>query len=116
MCIVSGEQGNPLLADTLTQRGINVQHCYTHQRQPKQYNAIPWTTDQVELTVCTSNLSLEYFNTLIHTHRLQSIKTKPLLVITQRMQERANGLGFTSVSLAAGAHQEQLLDAIMEII
>ena len=115
--LFTGEDGNPYLSEQLQLRDIMVNKIFTHRRQQKNYTALPGNITQSRICICTSLLGLHFFHELILNHALDYLKQKPLIVITEKMQQQAKKYGFSERILQAeGARNEQLLSCILDFL
>jgi uroporphyrinogen-III synthase len=108
--IVRGDGGRPLLGDTLSKRGARVDYAEVYERRCPDVEAAPllhtWTA-RIEVVIATSNAVID---NLLHLCRNEPVVTAtPLIVISQRMREHAEQLGFHQVAVAAGAGNSQLV-------
>lgn len=115
--LFTGEDGNPYLSEQLQLRDIVVNKIFTHRRQQKNYSTLPENINKLSLSLCTSLLGLQFFHELILNHALDYLKQKPLIVITEKMQQQAKKYGFSeSILQAEGARNEQLLNCILDFL
>jgi uroporphyrinogen-III synthase len=112
IAIFRGEGGRELLADTLRKRGAIVDYVNVYQRACP---ATPtWINDiKVDVAVATSVEGLQnLFKMLKSCHW---IKTLPLVLMSERMQESARKLGSTApLFIAPYASDEGLLEAMLQ--
>ena len=115
--IFRGEGGRELLAQTLSERGADVEYieCYrriTPESNPKDlYDC--WDEKRVLLIVVTSNEGLEnMFNLVEQDHRPDLLST-PLVVVSQRAVNKAKELGFKiTPEISANASNEAILETL----
>lgn len=117
--IVRGEGGRPLLGDSLRARGAKVSYAEVYRRLRPETNPTPmlgrWQTD-VDLVIATSAEVLDNLVAMLGESGWPLLYETPLLVISERMAEKAHGLGFTQVLQASGADDAALLTALCEWI
>jgi uncharacterized protein HemX/uroporphyrinogen-III synthase len=115
IALVCGADGRDLLAKTLTARGANVTSLIAYRRclpTVSVKNILRMLRKQtIDCIVSTSNDSLQNLTTLLAQAQPQ-LTAIPLLVISQRMLEKANELGFKQILLAKNASH----DAIMAVL
>jgi uroporphyrinogen-III synthase len=115
--IFRGEGGRELLADTLSERGADVDYveCYRRNvpasRPTKLYDC--WDKKRVLLIVVTSNEGLENLFNLIEQNHRQDLLTTPLVVVSQRAINKAKELGFKRTpEVTVNASNEAIIDTI----
>lgn len=117
--IVRGEGGRPLLGDTLAERGAEVNYAEVYRRARPEADAAPllarWGRD-VQAVTATSVEVLENLDSLLGGQGRGLLRDTPLLVISERMVEAAERLGFTRVLLATGAGDEAILNALCGLL
>jgi uroporphyrinogen-III synthase/uncharacterized protein HemX len=113
--VVRGEDGRELLADTLTERGAQVTPLIAYRRVLPKSSARNILTmlgsKIIDAVVCTSADGLQNLMILLAAER-QIVTAVPLIVISRRMQDLAEELGFRQIILARNASH----DAIMAVI
>jgi len=113
--IVRGNGGRQLLADTLRGRGAVVDYAEVYSRKISSVDPRPliasWKND-VQIATITSCETLENLFRLLEERGVTLIKQTPLVVVSERMQSRAQELGCTNVILATEASDQGLLKAI----
>ncbi len=114
IAIFAGEEGKTLLSEKLIERGAKVNVIYTHRRQLPQYKEpLPWAVESIDVSICTSLSGLHNFRTIITRYALETLLTKPVLVITNEMKMVARHLGFKSaIILAKAASNKQITLAL----
>lgn len=107
--IARGIGGRALLADELTDRGATVSYLETYERTPVSYD--DWSDlPRDSIVVATS---LEALNNL--TAQLgQEIVHYRLIVVSERIAAEADG--FAETTIAAGASDQALYDAILKYV
>lgn len=117
--IFRGNGGRELLADTLRERGAQVEYAESYQRVMPDTD----TSDLFQLwdeggsmpIVVTSNEGLKNLHSMIGLTHQQSLLTSPLIVVSQRAVALAKELGFTKKPVVAkNASNEGILTAIKQ--
>lgn len=115
--ILAGENGRTVLQETLSERGANVHVCFLYRRLLPDYPLpLPWHPNEVDISIVTSGQGLAFFQQLIEKYALQALYRKPLVVITEKMQDQARQLGFKSAIIQAqGASHAEILSALQGV-
>jgi len=113
--IFRGNGGRPLLGDTLQQRGAEVTYVEVYQRacptaDPIRLLAV-WPAS-VQIVTATSIDILNNLTALLGAEGMQKLRTTPLLVVSERMRQKAIELGCQSIILAQRADDQSLLEAL----
>lgn len=114
--IVRGQGGRPLLGDSLTERGAEVEYAEVYHRVLPQVNAssiINGWRDQIDMVVTTSNEILENLFQLLGDEGGKLLKATPLVVISERGYAYAQKRGCQSMILAEGASDEAVISAML---
>lgn len=113
--IVRGIGGRELLYQTLTERGATVSYLEVYERMlasPDQdLIRNHWEAD-IDVVLCTSNQLLENYRLLVEPLLGNKIFSKPVLVISPRMQDYAKQAGFSKIWLAEGPGNDQMIKTI----
>ena len=108
--IVRGQGGRELLADTLTARGASVQYLEVYQRQiTSPNNDKIEQAKQVDCSIVTSVAGLDNLCQLI---KGDTLKNKRLIVISERIKQRALELGFQKIYVADDASDNAIVQKI----
>jgi uroporphyrinogen-III synthase len=119
--IFRGEGGRELLADTLRQRGADIEYAEVYRRSKPVdmpgYTSLNFAellaAGKINIIVVTSNESLRNLWELAGSAGQEMLKHMPLAVMSARIAATAQGLGVTSpVSVAPEANDDGLLAAI----
>lgn len=96
--IVTGEGGRSLLADTLRERGAEVETVALYRRRPVEYDAARVTAeiDMADVIVLTSGGSLEHLWRLTPVAARAGLTRCKLVVPSPRVVEKALELGFAA--------------------
>lgn len=103
--IVRGEGGRELLFEELTRRGATVSYLEVYRREPLTYKDWPAGSDC--LIAVTSLEALENLQ-----RQLADVSTYRVVVVSGRIASSTGG--FSSSTIAAGASDQALYDAIVE--
>ncbi|USF87571.1 uroporphyrinogen-III synthase [Candidatus Endoriftia persephonae] len=113
--IFRGEGGRALLGDTLIERGAQLSYVEVYRRVCPQLDVGPllqrWPTE-VQLVTATSNAVLENLLQMLGPAAQPMLLATPLLVISRRMRERAQQLGFRRILLAQGADEQSIMERL----
>jgi uroporphyrinogen-III synthase len=113
--IVRGEGGRPLLGDSLRARGAKVGYAEVYRRLRPTTDPAPlldrWHSD-VDIVTATSAEVLDNLVAMLGAAGWPLLRETPLLVISERMAERASNLGFAQIVLASGADDSAVLNAL----
>ena len=114
--IVRGEGGRELLAETLIQRGAQVEYAEVYRRvRPGCDLSTLQAHDQIDLMTATSNESLQNLYDMATASQRSWLLALPLVVIGQRGAELAQRLGFQHPAIiAAEASDAGLLQAMID--
>ncbi len=115
--IVRGVGGRALLGETLKQRGAEVSYAEVYRRQRPVADVGPLLADwsqRVQVVTATSNDILASLAVLLGEAGRQRLCTTPLLVISPRMVEEAQRMGFEQIVLADGADDESIVRRLCE--
>ena len=113
--IVRGVGGRELLQQTLTERGASVSYLEVYQRQiaSPDRNIIRQHWDSgIDAVICTSNQLLDNYLQLVKPLIGDKIFSKPLLLISSRMQRHASRAGFSRIWLAEGPANDQMIKTL----
>ncbi len=112
--IIRGEGGRARLGEALRRRGAEVVYAEVYRRACPDARADDLVARWAEIDVVTAT-SNEILDNLVHlfgaAHRSLLQKT-PLLVISERMQTHARGLGFRRLLRARRASDRAILEAL----
>jgi uroporphyrinogen-III synthase len=117
--IFRGQGGREQLAQSLRERGAQVDYAEVYQRRRPGKAALDvhalWQQDAIQLVTVTSNESLENLYHMLDTKDRPRLLNTPLVVPGQRCAQRAQQLGFSKqILIAANASDEAMLDCIMQ--
>ncbi len=124
MIIFKGNDGRALLKEELTARGALVQSLQVYQRcLPKvdmEEKWIQWQKTSIDMIVCTSTEGMNNLLSLVQRIKVNGsavkwLKSIPIIVISKRMVEAANILGFQAIVLALSAEDAAIIQAIKEL-
>lgn len=115
--ICRGQDGREYLAQTLRQRGAQVEYADCYQRSLPDSDSIPlvaaWQAGRELMFVVTSNEGLlNLYHMLAETNR-KKLLASPIVVLSERALEKARSLGFTQTPVVASvASDDGILQAI----
>jgi len=117
IALFRGKGGRELLAETLRQRGADVDYLELYRRQTPDY-----TTDAVDELIHRDAIgaivvtSAQILDVLLHLlSDNNEIKTLPVIVPSQRVFEQARNAGFTRVLNAGAANDEAVIAALRQL-
>jgi uroporphyrinogen-III synthase len=116
--IVRGRTGREKLSRVLKERGAKTDYLEAYQRLPENWSSadLLGVTGQYDVCIAliTSGTALENLDRLIVEQRQrQSIK---LILPSQRLIELANILGYTELTLSAGATDELMISGLRQLL
>lgn len=115
--IVRGQGGRPLLGDTLSERGAQVDYAAVYVRALPELDAQSlidgWHTE-VDIVITTSNEVLNNLVDIIGETGLELLRQTPLVLISERMVDRAEELLCTDILQAPGADDNALLATLID--
>lgn len=116
--ILRGNGGRELLAETLRQRGAEVECCECYQRCKKAYDGAEegrrWRERGITTLVVTSGEMLQQLFSLFPAiDRKEWLLHCQLLVVSERLATLAAELGWQNIQVADGADNDALLRALL---
>ena len=119
--IFRGIGGRELLAETLRARGAQVDYVEVYRRVPARYEQSVldniWFRQKPDLIVASSNEGLQNLLDMSGPEQRQIMQNTPLVVLSRRMSDQAQALGFGKAPLIAEETTDQgLFQAILESI
>lgn len=113
--IVKGSGGRELLADTLKQRGANVNSLALYKRAKITYSLERLEkADSADIICITSAEGLENLVEML-SNRNKNWFNKTLITPSQRVADKAKSLGWNNVINAHGADDNRLMTAIIQL-
>jgi uroporphyrinogen-III synthase len=113
--IVRGEGGRALLGDQLSARGAQVSYAEVYRRLRPETDPSSllanWAA-QVDLVTATSGEVLANLVAILGRTGWPLLRQSPLLVISERMQQQAKDLGFSTTLLAGNASNEAIVQRL----
>lgn len=113
--IVRGEGGRALLGDTLEARGGKVRYAEVYRRvkpeTPVDSLLARWP-EEIQLVTATSKEVLNNLVAMFGEGGSEQLTKTPLMVISERMVEQAERLGFNEIVRAEGADDASIMRAI----
>ncbi len=115
--IFRGNGGRELLRDTLLQRGAEVEYAEVYRRERPQTDPAPllerWP-EEVQIAVVTSVETLENLAAILGERGEALLRETPLVVVSERIRQRAAEMGCEQILLARRAEEEAILETIQE--
>ncbi|MCB1866582.1 MAG: uroporphyrinogen-III synthase [Chromatiales bacterium] len=118
IAIVRGEGGREILRDELTDRGADVDYIEVYRRaQPDMDigNLLDRWKEDVQVVVMTSVESLENFLRMLGRNGVRMLRQTPMVTAGERITAAAEKAGIETVMTAAGASDEAILGALIEL-
>lgn len=116
--ILRGNGGRELIADTLRERGAEVDYAEVYQRLlPKRStaNLVAGWERWVDAVTVTSGEILDNLFTLLGGDGATKLQQTPLVVVSQRLAEHARARGCRRLYLAPDASDAALLNSLCEL-
>jgi len=114
--IFRGNGGRELLADTLSQRGAQVEYCECYRRAIPQTDAAglidSWRNGGIDVVTITSTQALKNLRSMLGEHADSLLSTTPVIAISQRIAETARELGSQVVLVTDDTSDEAIVDCI----
>lgn len=115
--ILRGNGGRELLAETLTERGVDVAYCECYQRSPIHYDAseqsAQWQRAGIDTLVVTSGEILQQLYQLVPDYYRNSWLLRcNLVVVSERLATLARQLGWSAIRVADNADNDALIRAL----
>lgn len=117
IALFRGRGGRELLAETLRDRGAEVDYLELYSRRTPDY-----TKDSVDTLINRETVgaivvtSAQILEVLVHLlSDSESVKTLPVIVPSQRVLEQAHLAGFTRVLNAGGAGDDAIMQALLQL-
>lgn len=120
VCILRGNGGRELLAETLGARGARVRQVEVYRRTlpdraAAARNLVEGWERLVDVVTATSNVTLDNLIRMLGEQGTERLHRTPLVVISRRMAEHARSLDFDAIYVAASARDSDLLDTLCEV-
>ena len=114
--ILRAQSGREFLAQQLILRGANVQYCECYQRQMLNLNIgklmAEWQASKLSHWLITSTEQLQIVYGSCPPKQLHSLLTLNLIVVSKRIFQYAQNLGFNKIELTTGASNQAILNSI----
>lgn len=118
VCVVNAQGGRQLLQETLKLRGFSVKECHSYQRCAVKQASNAWleliASSTPMITTVTSSAILESLLNLAPETNQKKLLNSPLIVISERMFNTAQTLGFKQIHQAENASNRALLNSILK--
>ncbi len=116
--IVRGEGGRALFAETMAERGAEVRFAEVYRRVRPAVDPAPllarWS-DEVDLVMATSDEVLLNLVEMLGPAGRDRLLATPLVVIAERTEQTARGVGFRIVKVAERADDAAILQSLREL-
>jgi uroporphyrinogen-III synthase len=116
VAVFKGDSGNPTLEEGLLARGARVLPIICYQRQRTQEDPQPLIEalahHRIDLIVVTSGDGLQSLIDLVPVDLAPTLRTLPLVVISERLKSLAESAEFSTILLAKDASDEAIVMAI----
>ncbi len=113
--IFRGQGGRELLGETLQKRGASVDYAEVYRRACPAHDLAALQSSGAELITATSNESLQNLFNMATNEQAQWLRTRQLIVISQRTAALAHKLGFQHpAKIAPSTNDQGLLDAMLD--
>lgn len=112
--LFQGDSGRSYLGDVLAQRGAKVERITTYRRiYPSVLDSARPQSDQVDILLGTSTTGIENLVTLLYPYWQSALFEKPLVVVSPRIAQFAQQIGFVKkVLIADNASDPAILDCL----
>lgn len=102
--LFKGEGGRLLIEETLIARGAHLQIIPVYKRSLPHYEQefleLIWKNDAVDIILLTSETTIDNLFALFHNDAARAwLRSKPCLVISERLAQKAKAMGIETVSL-----------------
>ena len=116
--LLRGNGGREHLASILSERGANVDYCECYSRQPidydpSQFNA-QWRSAGISTIVITSGQILSLLTHLITDENKEWWFSRRLVVVSQRIANIAQSMGWQNIDIASSADNNALISALTQ--
>jgi uroporphyrinogen-III synthase len=113
--IVRGVGGREHLADTLVARGASISYVEVYQRQLAKPDSLAIKHAlEADKLVCNSVAGVDNLG-LILAEQIDQLQSKPLVVVSDRIKQHAEAIGYTNVTVSADASDAAVLNTLMEM-
>lgn len=113
--IVRGEGGRELLADTLSARGATISYIEVYRRAPAMHDhsscIVAMHADKL---VCTSVAGVDNLCQILSEFKTDLL-CKPLVVVSERIRQHAQALGFRWVEVSNSASDDAVLNTLIDM-
>jgi len=116
--IFRGNGGRELLADSLRERGAEVEYCECYRRKTPDVDATPlvkrWRNDGVQVVTITSTQALKNLERMIGDDAGHLLRDTPLVALSERIAEVASRMGCKEVRVTSDTSDTAIVDAIKQ--
>ncbi len=114
--IIRGENGRETLADTLKNRGANVNYQDVYKREIPLVNCTEILQQKLDFITITSGEAIQNLVKILPETQYDLLIKIPLIVVSERIQTIAKNLGFEDIALAQMPSDGAILNTITTII
>ena len=116
--IFRGNGGRELLADSLRERGAEVEYCECYRRKAPDVDAGPlikqWRDGKIQVVTITSTQALKNLKQMIGEDAVDLLQGTPLIALSERIGEVATGMGCRDVWVTGDTSDVAIVDAIKQ--
>ncbi|MGW8247148.1 MAG: uroporphyrinogen-III synthase [Acidiferrobacterales bacterium] len=116
--IFRGNGGRELLADSLRERGAEVEYCECYRRKMPDIDTTPlvkqWRNGEVQVVTITSTQALKNLRSMIGDDAGHLLQDTPLVALSERIAEVATELGCKEVLVTGDTSDIAIVDAIKQ--
>jgi uroporphyrinogen-III synthase len=113
--IVRGNGGRELLADTLRARGASIAYMEVYRRALASHDRQACLRAMhADKLICTSTAGLDNLCRILAEYKAE-LFCKPLVVVSERIQQHARKLGFRWIEVSADASDEAVLETLIKM-
>ncbi|WMY95164.1 MAG: uroporphyrinogen-III synthase [Arsenophonus sp.] len=115
--LLRGNGGRELIAKTLQLRGSEIDYCECYQRQPIKYDTksfqVQCKNANITTIIVTSGEMLSLLFNLITNDHKSWLLSRHLIIVSERLANIANQLGWQSIKIAKSANNSALVKALL---
>ncbi len=115
--LLRGNGGRELIAKTLQLRGSDIDYCECYQRQPIKYDTtlfqLKCQNANIKTIIVTSGEMLNLLFNLITKDYKSWLLSLHLIIVSTRLANTANQLGWQSIKIAKSAQNYALIEALL---
>jgi len=116
--IFRGNGGRELLADSLRERGAEVEYCECYRRKMPEVDTAPlvrrWRDGEVQVVTITSTQALKNLRQMLGEDGDRLLQETPLVALSERIAEVASGMGCKQVLVTTDTSDVAIVDVIKQ--